>query len=143
MKLSRIERWILANQYKILEKIDPDEAKYYANIQETLNSGYELEYDWKIDYIYSDESCVSAERCREILEILSMFRDLGRSHEELADKSNIDVHWVRCLDLTRIHRAPFSDTASMCSRAGSFRNAGHRAARDAIVTYRRWSFTNA
>lgn len=96
MKLTRTERWILSNQYKILEKLDPteDERKYYARIREVLECGYELEYDWAIPYIYDGDSCLTAEQCKEVLEVLSMHRDLHHSYENLKDKSGVDAGWL-------------------------------------------------
>lgn len=94
MKLSRVERWILSNQYKILEKLYPDEADYCAEVREVIDSGYELEYAWAIDYIYPDEQCLSTDQCREVLQILSMYRDLKRAYEALDDKSGINAYWI-------------------------------------------------
>ena len=38
------QRLILINQYKILEKLYPEDAKTYARYQEILNKGYTLHY---------------------------------------------------------------------------------------------------
>jgi hypothetical protein len=55
MKLTRTERWILVNQYRILEALYPDEAKWFAENREALSSGYELHYRGMIDFIYDEE----------------------------------------------------------------------------------------
>jgi uncharacterized protein YfbU (UPF0304 family) len=34
MKLSHAERWILSNQFRILQLLDKDEAEYYAKAKE-------------------------------------------------------------------------------------------------------------
>ncbi len=33
MQLTRVERWILSNQYKILEHVNPEKAEYYKESQ--------------------------------------------------------------------------------------------------------------
>jgi uncharacterized protein YfbU (UPF0304 family) len=88
MKLSRLERWMLSNQYKILEALYPDEAKDYAHIRDAIESGYELEYEQIISYIY--EEGLSEEECREIRAIMAMFSSLKASYNQLEDKSGID-----------------------------------------------------
>jgi len=88
MKLSRIERWMLANQYRILEKLYPDEAKEYAHNREAIEYGYELEYGHIIEHIY--EQGLSEEECREVKDIMAMFSSLKASYNQLEDKSGID-----------------------------------------------------
>ena len=92
MKLSRSERWILSNQYRILEKLQADETEvaYFRRCREVIDSGYEIEYGWIADYIVDEEQCLTREDCKEVLEILDMHRDLKYSYGELADKTGID-----------------------------------------------------
>jgi uncharacterized protein YfbU (UPF0304 family) len=88
--LSKTERWILSNQYLILEKLYPDEAKWYAERREAIESGYELHYQGGAEHI-SDPMPVH--ECKEVLDILTMFSTIQSSMEELTDKSGIDEHW--------------------------------------------------
>jgi len=44
MNLSRVERWILSNQFKILERLNPGEADYYRRASEALEWGFTREY---------------------------------------------------------------------------------------------------
>lgn len=67
MKLSRTERWMLSNQYRILEALYPADAGSYARHREALESGYELHYDWMIGSIYDDKDTLSSEDCREVM----------------------------------------------------------------------------
>ena len=71
MKLSRIERVMIYNQFKILEKLYPDEAESYAERAEVVENGYELHYDWIFEHI--GEERVDEEMSREILDTLAMF----------------------------------------------------------------------
>jgi uncharacterized protein YfbU (UPF0304 family) len=88
MKLSRTERWILANQFRILEKLYPDEADSYAKSRETLECGYELHYRDLAEPVY--EEGLSEEGCNEVIEIMAMFESLKRAYEGLSDKSEIN-----------------------------------------------------
>jgi uncharacterized protein YfbU (UPF0304 family) len=76
LKLTRVERWILSNQYKILEQIFPNEADYYREARKAIESGYELEYERLAERIYADKHGLTTEECREVLEILAMFQML-------------------------------------------------------------------
>lgn len=95
MKLSRIERWFLVNQYRILEKLYPEDAESLAEDREALQRGYEAHYSGMIDFIYKDEHTLSAERSREVLDILSMHRALHYGYDALSDKSGIEPAFVQ------------------------------------------------
>jgi uncharacterized protein len=95
MKLSRVERFILSNQYLILEKFDPDNAEHYARGRKALAEGYEIEYDGLAEGIYDDPHCLAEDECKEVLEILTMFKALHFSFAELADKSGIEESHLR------------------------------------------------
>ncbi|MCU5682774.1 YfbU family protein [Bacillus wiedmannii] len=73
MKLSKVERLILSNQYKILERLYPEEQKYYEVDRKAIEEGYELHYGEIGEHIY--DGLTSAE-CREVLDILSMYRKI-------------------------------------------------------------------
>lgn len=93
MKLSRIERLMLSNQYRILEALYPDERDSFANSREAIESGFEIEYDWHTEYIHRD--VVTVDECREVIEILDMFTALGRAFNDLGDKSGIEESKIR------------------------------------------------
>src|SRR3954468_5735854 len=95
LKLTRTERWILANQYRILEALYPDEAKRLAEYREAIEHGYELHYDWIAHSIYDKGDALSAEECKEVIQILDMHRALKRSYEALTDKSGIKEYGVK------------------------------------------------
>jgi len=87
VKLSRTERWILINQCRILEKLCSDEADYYAQISEALRWGYELHYS---DDCPASNDILTEQECREVLDILDMYRSLTFSYRDLDDKSGVD-----------------------------------------------------
>ncbi len=62
MGLSSLERVMLINRCKILEKLYPEEANHYQRLNKALERGYELHYD----RIYEDlREEMSASECTE------------------------------------------------------------------------------
>ncbi len=94
-ELTRVERWILSNQFRILEALYPDEAEELAYRRRALENGYELEYTWISEQIYDDRHVMTEEECKEVIEILDMFSFIKRTYDELADKSGIEEFRVR------------------------------------------------
>lgn len=84
MKLSRFERLVLANQYRMLEALIPDEAEYLARSRTALEKGYEFEYDQIMQHVYPDG--LTDDECREVIHTLGMFEWLEQSYDRLPDK---------------------------------------------------------
>ena len=89
MKLTRTERWILSNQYRILEALYPDERGSLEKARIALESGYELEYDGMSQRIYKDT--LSEDDCTEVHDILQMFSNLKYAYEQLSEKPEVDA----------------------------------------------------
>ncbi len=87
------DRMILVNQYRILEKVDPKNASSYKRAITILEQGFEFDYD-SIDGSI-DRNTVSVAKCREVYEILEMYRRLHDSCEQLEDKSGIEERKVK------------------------------------------------
>lgn len=77
MKLTRTERWILANQYRLLEALDPQEKEAHARAREVLESGYEALYGMECEHVYAD--VLDEQQCKLVTDTLSMFQALQRS----------------------------------------------------------------
>lgn len=92
MELTKKERLIIANQLKILEKLYPEEADYYAKNRKALEEGYGLHYSSLTDHFYEE---MSKEKCQEVLDILDMYRAITYSYQSLEDKSEINQCWLR------------------------------------------------
>jgi uncharacterized protein YfbU (UPF0304 family) len=92
MDLTLQERLLIANQLKMLEKLYPDEADYYSKHRKAIENGYKLHYAWLVEH-FSDE--MTEEECREVLDILDMYRVLTFSYQKLKDKSGIDEQDIR------------------------------------------------
>ncbi|HBJ1652010.1 YfbU family protein [Clostridium botulinum] len=93
MKLSKVERLILANQFKILEALYPDDEKYYSNSRIALEEGFESHYDNCFEVLSENE--LTSEECDEVIEILNMYRAITFSYQKLKDKEDIDEDEVK------------------------------------------------
>ncbi len=85
-KLDFKDRVILTNQFRILQKVDPDNDGTYGRAIEILESGYEAEY-YSIARTINEP--VSMEVCDEVRSILRMYRSLLSSYKQLSDKTGI------------------------------------------------------
>lgn len=95
MKLDRKDRFIIANQLKILEALYPDEASSYAVQRTAFEEGYESHYPWAMEHI-SDEP-LSESDTKEVVDTLDMFRAIRHCYNNLLDKTGIDEHGLRFL----------------------------------------------
>lgn len=77
MKLSRNERLMFINQLLILEKLDSGNTQYYEIKRKALEEGYELHYEELFEGIYDG---LSADKCKEVLSILDMYRAITWSY---------------------------------------------------------------
>lgn len=95
MELSKLDRWMLSNQFKILEKLYPDEAADYARAREVVEMGYELNYDWLCPHIIEAPHTVSAETSHEVIDILDMYSHLLFAFEKLGTGSGVDKNQIK------------------------------------------------
>ncbi len=89
IKLTDVERLILANQYEILSKLNDDET--YATWAETLRSGQEWLYSQYFDHLSPN---LPEREAEHVLTILGIFSDLRDSYSQLSDKTGIDSSQV-------------------------------------------------
>jgi uncharacterized protein YfbU (UPF0304 family) len=92
MTLTKLQRLILINQFRILEKLYPDEADHYKNLRIALEKGYSSHYDDLVQWIDDD---LPDDECHEVFEILRMYRYINFSYKNLEDKSNIDASNIK------------------------------------------------
>ncbi len=92
MHLELKDRLIIANQFKILEKLYPEEASYYSQHRKAVEEGYTLHYSWMVEHFYEE---MTEEECREVLGILNMYRAITTSYGKLEDKEGIEVFWLK------------------------------------------------
>lgn len=87
MELSEKERLIIANQLLILEKLYPEEAESYSRKRKAVEQGYSLHYSWLTEGFFEE---MTEQECREVVDILDMYRSLTFSYRDLDDKQGID-----------------------------------------------------
>lgn len=85
ISLTLAERRILANQWHIRAKLEPEFADDFERMAEILEHGYELQYGEAL-CLWGE---VPREICQEVLEILDMFRFLQNSFDNLEDKEGL------------------------------------------------------
>ena len=92
MRLTQAERWILSNQYQILEALQPNDA--YAthnltNAREIVEHGYEYLYSLVSPIM---DTVVTEAEGDEVVSILQMFRVLSQSYNNLPDAEKEGVN---------------------------------------------------
>lgn len=85
MELTRVERWILVNQYRILETLYENEREELSLARRALDNGFELEYESIIPLHPQNES-LDCQQCQLVVDILEMFRALRRSYDSLSEE---------------------------------------------------------
>ena len=86
MKLTQFERLVLANQYQMLAKVDPQNAKYHERRQAIVEQGYEVLYESEV-FKGIDKDVVPMERGREVYDVLDMYRAITFAAEKLPKDS--------------------------------------------------------
>lgn len=93
MKLSRIERWTLANQYRILAALYPQQAALYNDYVVALERGYASVIDRLAEHIMRDDT--NHKESEEVDEILEMFDCLQRGYRTQDDPYGIEPFQVK------------------------------------------------
>ncbi len=73
---------------KILEALYPDEAEYYRNHREALESGYEFQYEWIVEHFSEG---LNSEACKEVLDILEMYHRMIMKFRELNNDQKAEI----------------------------------------------------
>lgn len=81
--LSRLDRYFMSNQLRILEALYPDEADSYAVRREAIENGYEMLYNWDMDYIYDGQDIMSPDESKEVWDTMDMFDAINRAVKDL------------------------------------------------------------
>jgi uncharacterized protein YfbU (UPF0304 family) len=88
------ERLIIVNQFRLLELLekDKDSVAHYREMRKIVERGYSLSYHEVTENLWTE---MPETECREVMDILDMFRVLKFSVDALDDKSGIDMQKVR------------------------------------------------
>jgi uncharacterized protein len=80
MPLTSFERLMLSNQFRILEKLEPEQAEMHRIRRDIVDGGFEGEYPTIFDVMSAP---TSAEVCNEVMAILRMFTWMQEAYIEL------------------------------------------------------------
>jgi uncharacterized protein YfbU (UPF0304 family) len=115
LKLTAVERLMLANQYEILALLKKDDS--YEDMAKNLRDGYKWIYDQYAQHLSED---LPDEDAEHVLAILGIFSDMSDSYDQLTDKSGIDEHYVRFHGFDGNNEAEFLGFASALSKNGNY-----------------------
>jgi uncharacterized protein YfbU (UPF0304 family) len=73
MQISLIERMLMAQNFEILAKLNPQEATSYEWRAEVLRSGYEPLYSWLFEYFGQGDQIVTQQEGEYVFEVLHMY----------------------------------------------------------------------
>ena len=105
MKLSRTERWILANQYHILAALHPDKATIYGGYAEALERGYANFIDRLAQRIVRDDT--DHDESDEVDAVLAMYDVLQRAYRTMDDNEGIEQERLRFPGFDRTSEADY------------------------------------
>ena len=97
MDITRKDRILLINQYRILAALYPDEADHYNMLIQILENGYELFYSMIDEWICDD---MPSEDGKFVLDILVLYRaieDFKRAHPD-SEMKNYTYSYFRGFD---------------------------------------------
>ncbi len=86
MEMTNAQRLILANQYRMMTLLDPDNAERYRRQQTIVERGYGLQMR-ELDRDFGE---LSEETCRTIISLLEMHHALHVSWANLKDHSELE-----------------------------------------------------
>ncbi|MDI1325434.1 MAG: YfbU family protein [Brevundimonas sp.] len=89
MELTKKERLGFIYQLKILEALYPDDADTYSKHRAALEEGYTLHYEWLVEHLYDE---LSEDDCREVLDVLDMYRAITYALNELPEDDDLRQH---------------------------------------------------
>lgn len=86
--MTSTQRLILANQYRLMGLLDPNNLTKYQRLEAIVRGGFGLELK-ELDKDFSD---ISETECRIVLDTLEMYQALQVSYNNLVDKSALTPH---------------------------------------------------
>ena len=88
VNLTKVERTLLLNQYRILEIVCPENAESYIKCQTILEHGYNIFYDEVID-VWDELDC------QYVLDVAEVFRVMMLSYKSLTDRGGIEMEALK------------------------------------------------
>ncbi|MCW9710943.1 YfbU family protein [Avibacterium sp. 21-586] len=88
MEMTSTQRLILANQYKLMGLLDPNNAAKYARFETIVKGGFGLELK-ELDKEFSN---LSEQECQTVRDTLEMYHALQVSYNNLGDTTSVTPH---------------------------------------------------
>lgn len=76
MKLTKVERLILWNQYEIRKRLDPKQTEHCETVQDALQSGYEAIYEHVLERMSDEE--ISIHDAQFVYDVFDMYDAFNR-----------------------------------------------------------------
>lgn len=106
--LSLKERLMLANQYRILEALYPQEAARFALNRQAVEGGFTSQYDSLLINIRAD---VPPEDCHLVSEVLDLYRAMQQSFRQYRDRHGLNERDIEFPGFDSTTEAPLLDLA--------------------------------
>lgn len=100
MTLTKLERKNIVNQLLILEKLYPEEAKYYEEHRIAFENGYTSHYEDYFEGLYDE---MSDDECREVLDVLDMYSALHFSFRQIKNSTSISKEDIKFIGFDGNH----------------------------------------
>jgi uncharacterized protein len=91
MELTKKDRLLLINQYRILAAIDKPEESHYLELIEILQNGYEIFYSSVGEWISDD---MPEKEGRFVLNVLDLYRAIEDAKRSTRDPSLLEHHFA-------------------------------------------------
>lgn len=95
MELSKLERYFLSNQLRILETLYPTEADEFAVQREAIEQGYSFIYEMGMDHILDGDDAMTPDESKEVWESMDMFLSIDRTIQDLGLEELHNEHFTR------------------------------------------------
>lgn len=110
MELDKYQRLVLANQYRILERLarlsedGEHEAESFAKYADAVEEGYAAAIESLFEHIFDG---LSREDCSLVIMSMAMFDALQRSYDALPDKSGVKEYAVNSFGFDGNHETEY------------------------------------
>jgi uncharacterized protein YfbU (UPF0304 family) len=118
-EITRVERKILANQYAILEIVDPKNAESYAESREILEHGFKTDYEHVLAGVYEAPDAMSAAECEYVGDILQMY-DMMQTAYKNGQTAGVDPKRLKFPGFDGNHEIKFMTYARFMRKHGKW-----------------------
>jgi uncharacterized protein len=138
MKLTTAERWILANQYRLMQLLSDRPVPLFEHAITILEKGYEDHYKYAAQYLREDPFPQVV--AREVEDILQMFMEMQWASERIVDPATLESPLFQFWGFDGNNSPDHHSYALFLHQLGKYRELGNRLEWDShsnnIGTYR-------